>query len=322
MVQHRNERRILVAGGTGLVGRHLAAALVRGGLEVTVLSRSGRSAILPAGAEGRPWEALPEVLERAAGVVNLCGEGIADARWSPGRKRTLLDSRVGPTRRLVEALAAARNRPSVLVSASAVGVYGPMDVRPVTEADPPGAGFLADVGRAWEAAAALAASQGVRVVQLRLGMVLARDGGALPRMARPARYGLASKLGGGHQGMSWIHVDDLVSMILAALADPRWHGPVNATAPGPVSNEAFTRALCRHLRRPLLPAPAWLTRAGLRILLGEMGEAMLLQGAYVLPAKAQALGFRFRFPDLDGALTDLLGEERRPTGLERADTRS
>jgi uncharacterized protein (TIGR01777 family) len=306
MAHGRSSARILVAGGAGLVGRHLARALVGSGREVTVLSRSGRAAALPPGAEGRPWEDLAEALEGAVAVVNLCGEGIAEARWTPERKRALLDSRVGPTRRLVAALAAARQRPGVLVNASAVGIYGPRDGRPVTEADPPGSGFLADLGRAWEAAAAGAEPLGVRVVQLRLGVVLARDGGALPRMARPARWGLAARLGDGRQGLSWIHVDDLVRMILAALTDPGWHGPVNATAPAPVGNGAFTRALCRQLGRPLPPTPAWLTRAALGLLLGEMGEAMLLQGAYVLPARAQALGFRFRFPEVAGALADLL----------------
>lgn len=299
-------KRIVVAGGTGLVGRHLAATLVGAGLEVAVLSRAGRAAGLPAGVEGRPWEDLPELLEGAAGVVNLCGEGIADARWTPARKRVLLDSRVGPTRRLAQALAAAADRPEVLVNASAVGIYGSRDECPVTEADSPGAGFLADVCRAWEAAADEAAVHGVRVVKLRLGVVLARDGGALPRMARPARLGLGAPLGDGRQGLGWIHVDDLARMIQAALADPDWHGPVNATTPGLVDNGAFTRTLCRRLGRPLAPVPAWLTRTGLRLLLGEMGEAMLLQGAYVLPARAQALGFRWRFPDLDGALADLL----------------
>lgn len=307
MVLDRKARRILVAGGTGLVGRHLAAALVAAGLEVTILSRAGRAAVLPAGAEGRPWDELPEALAGAGAVVNLCGEGIADARWTPERKRALLDSRVDPALRLVDVMADLPDRPGVLVNASAVGIYGPRDERPVTEADPPGAGFLAEVGRAWEAAAAEAGTLGVRVVRLRLGVVLARDGGALPRMARPARLGLAARLGDGRQGLSWIHVDDLVEMIRTAIGDLRWQGPVNATAPGPVGNGAFTRALCRQLGRPLLPTPAWLTRAALRLLLGEMGEAMLLQGAYVMPAKALDLGFRFRFPDLAGALADLLG---------------
>ena len=299
-------KRIVVAGGTGLVGRHLIAALVGAGLEVTVLSRRGRAAVLPAGAEGRTWDDLPQVLEGAGAVVNLCGEGIADARWTPGRKRILVDSRVGPARRLVQALAAAADRPPVLVNASAVGIYGPRDGRPVTEADPAGTGFLADVCRAWEAAAGDAEGHGVRVVAMRLGVVLARDGGALPRMAGPARRGLGAVLGDGCQGLSWIHVDDLVGMVQAALVHPGWRGPVNATAPGPLGNGAFTRALCRRLGKSPLPVPAWLTRTGLRLLLGEMGEAMLLQGAYVLPARAQELGFGFRFPDLESALADLL----------------
>lgn len=306
MDQSGGAGRVVIAGGTGLVGRHLSAALAASGRDVTILSRSAPAAAFPPGIQVHSWENLPATLDGANAVINLSGAGIADARWTPARKQILARSRVDPTRRLAQALGATPRRPPVLVNASAVGIYGPRDERPVTEDQPPGQGFLADLCRAWEAAADEAAIHGVRVVHLRLGIVLARDGGALPRMAQPARFGLGAKLGDGRQGMSWIHVDDLVALVQAALTHPAWQGPVNATAPFPESNAAFTRALCRRLHRPMPPVPAWLTRTALGLLLGEMGEAVLLQGAYVLPAKAQALGFQFRFPHLPEALQDLL----------------
>jgi len=293
-------KHVVVAGGSGLVGRALVAALAGAGVRVTVLSRTPRAAGLPAGAEARGWDDLPAALEGADAVINLCGESIAGARWSPARKQLLVDSRVGPTGRLVQAMAGR----GVLVNASAVGIYGALDGRPVDEAQAPGKGFLAQVCRKWEAAADGAA--GARVVKLRLGVVLARDGGALPKMALPVRLFQGTRLGHGQQGLSWIHLDDLVRMLVEAAANPAWQGPVNAVAPMPVTNETFTRALARRLHRPLLPVPAWITRAALRLLLGEMGQAMLLEGAFVYPRKAEALGFEFRFPGVEAALADLL----------------
>jgi uncharacterized protein (TIGR01777 family) len=180
-----------------------------------------------------------------------------------------------------------------------------MDGRVVTEDQPTGKGFLARVCRAWEAAAD-GAPPGVRVVKLRLGVVLAREGGALPRMALPVRLFQGAKLGHGQQGLSWIHVEDAVAMILAALRDPAWAGPVNATAPGPVTNETFTRALCRVLRRPMVPVPAFATRAALGLLLGEMAEEMLLAGVFAYPRRAEDRGFSFRFPEVEAALADLM----------------
>jgi uncharacterized protein (TIGR01777 family) len=174
----------------------------------------------------------------------------------------------------------------------------------VDERQGPGGGFLAEVCRRWEAAAP--AEAGMRVVRLRLGVVLARDGGALPRLAGPVRAFLGTALGSGRQGLSWIHIDDLVALALAAARDEAYRGPVNATAPEPASNADFTRALARRLRRPLLPVPGWASAAALRLALGGMADEMLLRGAYVLPGEARRLGFRFRFPNLDAALADLL----------------
>jgi hypothetical protein len=256
--------------------------------------------------ELRSWDDLPGVLAGADAVINLAGEDITGGRWTEARKARLEASRVAPTERLVQALGTLADPPGALVNASAVGIYGPLEGPPVDEGQAPGQGFLAALCRRWEAAAEGAAAHGARVVRLRLGLVLARDGGALPRLARSARLGLGVRLGHGRQGLSWIHVDDLVALVLAAAGDPAWAGPVNASAPGPVSQAAFSRALDRRLRRPAPPVPGWLTGAAVRLLLGEMGEAVLLQGAYVLPRRALDLGFRFRFPDLEGALADLL----------------
>jgi uncharacterized protein len=294
-------KRVVLAGGTGLVGRHLAEALAREGVQVTVLSRSPGNA--PGGAS---WDDLPGVLEGAGAVVNLAGEGIADRRWTPSRKEAILRSRVEATSRIVAAMGALPSPPPVLVNASAVGFYGPMDGRPVDEGRGPGKGFLAKVCRQWEAAADAALPLGVRVVKLRLGVVLAREGGALPKMAFPVRIFQGTRLGHGQQGLSWIHVDDLARLILEALENPAYSGPVNATSPRPVTNETFTRALARRLHRPMLPVPGFVTRTALGVLFGEMGREMLLEGAFVYPRKALDLGFTFRFGSVEEALADLL----------------
>jgi hypothetical protein len=294
-------KRVALAGGTGLLGRHLAEALAGRGIEVVLVTRRP---------EGRPnavpWEALPAALEGADAVVNLAGEGIADRRWTLARRAALLESREGATARIVAALEGLAHRPRVLVNASAVGIYGDQGPEPVREGQEPGRGFLPEVCRRWEAAADRAGALGLRVVKLRLGVVLARDGGALPRMALPVRWFLGTPLGHGRQGLSWIHVADAAGLVLEALDNPAYEGPVDATAPGPVSNALFTRALARRLRRPVLPLPAPLTRAALLLRFGTMGREMLLEGAFVLPRRALALGYVFRFPGLDAALEDLL----------------
>lgn len=294
-------KRVVLAGGTGLVGRHLVEALVREGVQVTVLSRRPETA-----PHGASWDDLPRVLEGADAVVNLAGEGIAEKRWTASRKAAILRSRVEATTRLVAAMGALATPPPALVNASAVGFYGPMDGRPVDEGRGAGKGFLAKACRQWEAAADAALPLGIRVVKLRMGVVLARDGGALPRMAFPVRMFQGAKLGHGQQGLSWIHVDDLVRLIREAAGNPAFEGAVNATSPRPVTNETFTRALARRLHRPMLPVPGFATRAALGILFGEMGREMLLEGAFVYPRKALDLGFAFRFERLEEALADLL----------------
>jgi hypothetical protein len=298
--------RVVIAGGTGLVGRLLVKRLLEQCLKVQVLSRNPQWAQLPPGAEARPWKDLPELLEGSLAVINLAGEGIADRRWNRTRKNLLLESRVTPTRTIVRTLRQTAHPPSVLVNASAIGFYGALGEAAVDEGQAPGNDFLAQVCQAWEAEADGAKRAGLRVVKLRIGPVLAREGGALPKLALPVRLFAGCALGSGRQGFSWIHIEDLVQLILECLRNPAFEGPINATAPHPCSNAAFTRLLARHLQRPVWPVPGFLTRGPLRLLMGEMAEPMLLGGAFVLPKKALDLGFAFRFPDAAQALKDLL----------------
>ena len=292
--------RVVVTGGTGLVGTALGSALVAGGHRVDRVSRRparpGTSDIQWDPARGR---LDPRALEGADAVVHLAGESIAARRWSPAVKARLRASRVESTRLLAEALGRLDRRPAVLVAASGAGYYGSRGDEPLTEESPPGVGFLADLARAWEAAADPARAAGIRVVHVRLGLVLAGQGGALPRMRLLFRLGLGGVVGDGRQYWSWIALEDVVRIIELALALDALAGPVNAVAPAPVTNREFTRALGRVLRRPTLaPLPAF----AVRLLLGEMGQALLLDSARVLPRRLERTGFRFRHPDLDGAL--------------------
>jgi uncharacterized protein (TIGR01777 family) len=288
----------VVAGGTGFLGSHLVARLRAEGDHVTVLTRRprgpGHVQWDPAGASGS-WA---HVLDDADAVINLVGEPIAPKRWTPARKAALRDSRIRPTRTLVEAMTRAKRTPATLVSASAVGVYGPHGDEPVTEATPPGSGFLATLGKAWEEEA-LKASAVARVVLLRTaGLVLDKGGGGLPMVALPFYFMAGGPMGSGRQQMSWIHREDWTEMVRWALAIPAVTGPLNVTAPNPVTNREFARTLGRVLGRPaIMPAPAF----ALRIALGELAD-VLLTGQRVLPAKAESLGFRFRYLELEPAL--------------------
>jgi uncharacterized protein (TIGR01777 family) len=286
--------RVLVTGGTGFIGAPLCRALRGAGHSVTVVTRDTAHAEGPAVG----WDGVANAVAWSDAVVNLAGEPIAGRRWSTARKQRIRDSRVQATQDLVDAVAAASTRPQVLVSASAVGYYGPHGDEPLDETAGPGTGFLAQVCQAWEQEAERAEQRGMRVVRLRIGVVLAADGGALAQMVPLFRAFLGGRLGGGRQWMSWIHRDDVTGLIVDALADTRYTGAVNATAPTPVTNRDFTRALGRVLARPtVLPAPA----CALRLALGEMAD-MLLTGQRVLPAAAERLGYRFRYRDLEPAL--------------------
>lgn len=297
--------RAVVAGGTGLIGQRLVAELLRRGVAVTVLSRDPAGAKVPEGAKAGSYGELAGALDGADAVFNLAGASIAGKRWNEAYQKELMESRTGITTRIVEAMGRCTVKPKVLVNASAIGWYGPRDAEPIDELAGPGRTFLADLCREWETAADGAAAQGVRVVKLRTGVVLAKEGGALPKMAFPVKIFQGAKLGRGDQGFSWIHIEDLVAMYGMAATDEGWVGTLNATAPEPVSNEAFTKLLGKQLHRPILPVPGFITAAALKLLVGGM-SVELLEGAYILPRKAESLGFAFRFKTAAAALENLL----------------
>jgi len=296
---------VFVTGATGLIGRALCPALVARGHAVVALTRSAARARLPAAVElveGDPTRAgrWQEALARADACVNLAGEPLDAGRWNPERKRAFRASRADATRNVAEAIGA--GGPRVLVSASAVGFYGDRGDEPLDERAPPGRDFLAELCVAWEEAAAPAAAR-ARVVFLRTGIALARQGGALPRMVRPFRLLAGGPLGHGRFWQPWIHLVDVVGLALLALEDARAEGPLNAVAPEPIRNRDLARAIGRALSRPsFLPAPA----LAIRLAIGEMAE-VVLSSQRVVPAKALALGYPFRFPAIDGALQELLG---------------
>ncbi len=307
--------RVTVTGATGLIGAALVGELKSRGDDVTVLSRNPEGARARLGVQALRWDPLsePAPADALAGrdaVVHLAGEPVAQ-RWSPAAKRAIRESRVHGTHNLVEGLRAAsptgegppqQARPRILISASAIGYYGPHREEPLDEEAPPGADFLAQVCAAWEAEARAASELGLRAVQVRTGVVLDRHGGALAKMLPPFRLGVGGPVAGGRQYISWIHGADLVGMMLAALTDDSWSGPINATAPEPVTNAEFSHALGRVLHRPaLLPVPAF----ALRALYGEMAE-IITTGARVLPAKALMLGYGFRHAQLEEALRSAL----------------
>lgn len=295
--------KIVVAGGSGFLGSALVDAWRNDGHDISVLTRRAR------GPNQIPWmpgsadDGWKAAVDGADVVVNLAGESIAGGRWTTARKAAIRDSRLRATRALASAIRTAARPPAVFVSASGIGIYGPRDDEPVTEDTPPGFDFLAGVCREWEAEALEAAGTS-RVVLLRTGLVLSKDGGALPQIALPFRGFVGGPIASGRQYMSWIHLDDWVAMTRWAALTAAAAGPLNLTAPHPVTNTEFTRALATALRRPAwVPAPAF----ALRIALGEMADALLLTGQRVLPAKAQALEFTFGYERLDDALHAIYG---------------
>ncbi|RJX19366.1 MAG: TIGR01777 family protein [Desulforudis sp.] len=308
--------RVIVTGATGFIGRPLVTSFLADGDEVTILTRGRpsrtpdpvRTVVWPTGAGG-PEEvdaAWWESLDGADAVVHLAGEPIAARRWTPEQKECIHQSRVQGTRTLVEGLARVKQRPRILVSSSAVGYYGPRGDEEVTEDELPGGDFLSQVCVAWEQEARRAESLGVRVVLLRTGIVLERDGGALPRMLTPFRSFVGGPIGSGRQWMSWVHRDDLVGLIRFAIGNKAVRGPLNAVAPNPKTNRDFSRTLGRVMGRP-----AWAPVPGplLRLVLGEMAEALLLTGQRVVPAKAMELGFRFQHPELKASLRAILDRD-------------
>jgi uncharacterized protein (TIGR01777 family) len=283
--------------------------LLARGDEVTALSRDPdrTRARLPEGVRSERITrgeagALAEVLSGHDAVVNLAGEPVIGRRWNDAVRRELRESRVEGTSTVVEAMAGAETPPRILVNASAVGYYGHREEAEITEDAGPGSDFLAELSVEWEAAAMRAEAHGARVVLLRIGIVLAKDGGALPRMLPPFRFFVGGPIGHGRQGFPFIHIDDLAGLVLHALDQDGLSGPVNATAPHPVTNGEFSKALGKALSRPSwLPAP----RLALRLVIGP-AAAVLTSGQMAIPKRALDLGYEFRFPDVDKALHDLL----------------
>ena len=295
---------IFITGGTGLIGRRLCKALLAEGHELTVFSRNPASVPVKCGAGVHALGSLAEWHPALSfdAVINLAGEPIVDKRWSAQRKRVLWDSRVTLTEELVRCIAAAERKPSVLLSGSAVGYYGNCGDVMLNEAADAGTGFAAELCKAWEDAARVAESVGVRVCLLRTAPVLSNDGGMLGRMLPPFRLGLGARLGNGKQWMSWVHIEDYAAMVLRLLRDEQAHGPYNMAAPNPVTNAEFTAALAAALHRPaFFVAPAAL----LKLAMGE-SASLLLEGQRALPKKMEAMHQHFAFPTLAEALRDVI----------------
>jgi uncharacterized protein len=296
--------KIAITGASGLVGGALVPFLTAGGHEVVRLVRRA-----PRASDEASWDPVAGAIDATAlegvdAVVHLAGENIAGGRWTQARKTLLRTSRIAPTRLLAETLGALKRRPRVMISASAIGYYGSRGEAWVTEKDAPADDFLGRLAAEWEAAAEPAAQAGLRVVNLRTGIVLSPAGGALGKLLLPFKAGLGGVVGPGTQYMSWVAIDDLLGIVRHALDREDLAGPANAVAPAPVTNHEFTKTLGRVLGRPTIaPVPAF----ALRLAFGEMAEATLLASTRVRPERLQATGYRFGFPDLEGALRHLLG---------------
>lgn len=302
-------RRILIAGGSGLIGRALTADLAASGYEVVILSRSpGQVTALPPGARAAAWDGetatgWAHLADGALGVINLAGESIAGGPWTKAKKKRILESRLQPTRAVVSAMAEVETKPAFLLQGSGIDFYGGRGSEVVDETAVAGESFLSDVCVRWEAASAPVEELGVRRCLLRTGLVLAEDGGALPKMALPFKMFVGGPLGSGEQYVSWIHLADEVTAIRFLAETEAARGPFNLAAPNPVTNRELSQAIADALNRPnLLRAP----RLALQVALGDMAE-MLLGGQRAVPAALEALGFRFHFTDVRAAVADLLG---------------
>jgi len=295
--------KLVVTGATGFIGSVLCSRLLQEAHTLTLLTRS---APREAATQNKRWlhwtpgtgGEWQNAVEGVDGIINLAGEPIAGKRWTAERKRSIVTSRLDSTRALIDAIVTAREKPKFLINSSAIGYYGPRGDEAITEEAQFGTGFLAETTRDWENEASRAESLGLRVVYLRTGIVLGRDGGALAKMVPPFKFFIGGPLGSGKQWMSWIHVKDEVGLIIHLADNAQAAGPVNATAPNPVTMKDFCRTLGKVLGRPSwTPVPSF----ALRLLLGEMAE-MLLTGQRVMPAAAQRLGYQFRYPKLEEAL--------------------
>lgn len=304
-------KRVIVTGATGLIGRAVCQALFRRNDEVVIFSRDPRAAqqTIPGAAQYVAWQATETGawfanVDGADAVIHLAGASIAGQRWTPAYKREILDSRVLSTRGLVNAIAAAKQPPTVLVNASGVDYYGPRDDAPIDESAPPGSGFLSQVCVAWEREALRATEFGVRTSVIRTGIVLDRGDGALAKLLTPFQLFVGGPVLPGTQWWSWIHLADEVGLILLALDHEQAHGAFNGTAPEPLRNAEFSQILGNVLGRPSwIPVPP----LALELLLGEMARPLLLEKQRAIPQKALDLGYQFRYPTLEPALRELFG---------------
>ncbi len=305
---------VAIVGGTGFIGRNIAPVLAGNGHTVTILTRDQRaaSAVAEGGIHVRAWDpsdeqSLEQSFQGQDAVINLAGAPIAGRRWTTSRKHVLRASRIDTTRMIVTALSrlSAPVRPTILISSSGIGFYGLDPADAVDESQGPGNGFLADLCVKWEREAFRATNYGVRTTCLRISMVLGKDGGALQKMLPPFKFFLGGPLGRGTQPVSWIHVEDLGRLVAAILEQPSYKGSLNAASPNPVIMKEFCLQLGRVLGRPCwFPVPSWVLQLGL----GEL-STLMTHGQSVSPLVAQQLGFTFTYPDLEPALSAILGKE-------------
>jgi uncharacterized protein len=310
-VIHQSEEtqmRVIITGGTGLIGRNLAPELASAGHEVIILSRNPeKTGNLPPGVRAERWDARTaagwgRLVDGTGAIVNLAGENIGEGRWSTERKLRILQSRLDAGRAVVEAVNVATHKPAVLIQASAVGYYGPHADEEVTESTPPGNDYLADVAIKWEASTAPVEAMGVRRAVIRTGVALSREGGVLPRMLLPFRLFAGGPYGNGQQWFPWIHMDDDVRAISFLIENETAQGPYNLSAPNPSTSRDFARVLGRVMGRPArLPVPA----LAIRILFDEMAT-LLLDGQREIPRRLLETGFEFQYTQAEAALRDLL----------------
>ncbi|HYJ92311.1 MAG TPA: TIGR01777 family oxidoreductase [Pyrinomonadaceae bacterium] len=291
--------KILITGATGLIGSALQKSLRDGGHDLLLASRKP-----PKNDNFIQWDvsegfAEPEKLEGVHAVIHLAGENLSGLRWTDEKKKAIRDSRILGTRNVVDTISNLKQRPQILIAASAVGFYGDRGDDIMTETSSPGKNFLADVCREWEAESRRAEDSGIRTVLLRTGIVLSKDGGALGTMLTPFKFGLGGVVGSGKQWMSWISLDDQIAVINYALENENIRGAVNSVSPNPVTNEEFTKAMGEVLYRPtIIPIPEF----AVHLAFGEMGDALLLDSTRVIPKRLEEAGFKFKYPDLKKAL--------------------
>jgi len=297
--------KILISGASGLVGTHLIPTLKAKGHEVYKLVRK-----TPKNSDEIQWNAKTGIFEKELSkienfdaVVHLAGDNVADGSWTKEKKQRIRESRTVGTKVLVDSLKKLENPPKTFISASAIGFYGNRGDEILTEDSAKGEGFLSEVCGEWEAEAKKAADFGARVVMLRIGVVLSKDGGALAKMLTPFKFGVGGVVGSGKQWMSWIDLEDLISIVHFALEDENLNGAVNVTAPKPVTNQEFTKTLGAAISRPtIFPIPEF----AVKLIFGEMGETLLLEGARILPKRLTESGFNFKHQNLEEALKDIL----------------